>query len=182
MATLEDPVPSPGPGGPFGTMAWLRASVSRFANGETHARRRRITEELLAGIEPRISGSGPYAPVVSLAAGLGATVDVEDVRTVAAAYHPGTDAPGADEALRRVLAALPEDDEETAAQRVAILVQACEATAALIRGETLPVRTTKRVDADGRTVLVSLEGRPFGEGSRRCPGERHARAFAEALR
>ena len=163
-------------------MAWLRASVSRFANGETHARRRRITEELLAGIEPRISGSGPYAPVVSLAAGLGATVDVEDVRTVAAAYHPGTDAPGADEALRRVLAALPEDDEETTAQRVAILVQACEATAALIRGETLPVRTTKRVDADGRTVLVSLEGRPFGEGSRRCPGERHARAFAEALR
>ena len=61
-------------------------------------------------------------------------------------------------------------------------MQACEATAALIRGETLPVKTTKRVDPSGNTVLISLAGRPFGEGSRRCPGEHHARAFAEALR
>ena len=90
-------------------MAWLRATVLRFANGETHARRRRIAEELLDGIEPRVSGSGPYAPVASLAAALNASVDVADVRTVAAAYHPGTDAPGADEALQRVLAALPRD-------------------------------------------------------------------------
>src|SRR6478736_950725 len=104
MATLEDPVPSPGPGGPFGTMAWLRATVSRFANGETHARRRSIVEHLLDGLEPRIVGTGPYAPVASLADALGApAVAVDDVRTVAAAYHPGTDAPGADAALQRVI-------------------------------------------------------------------------------
>src|SRR3954453_19870257 len=181
MASLEDPVPDPGPAGPFGTMAWLRATVSRFANGETHARRRAIVEALLGDIEPRVTGAGPYAPVPSLAAGLGASVDVEDVRTVAAAYHPGTVAPGADDALRRVIDALPAGDEETTAQRVAILVQACEATAALIRGEAVPVKATKRV-RDGEIVAVSLEGRPFGEGPRRCPGERHARAFAEALR
>ena len=127
-------------------------------------------------------GTGPYAPVASLADALGAPgISTEDVRTVAAAYHPGTDAPGADAALQRVIDKLPADDEETTAQRVAILVQACEATAALIRGETLPVKSTKRLQ-DGEIVLVDLAGRPFGAGSRRCPGERLARAFAEALR
>ena len=103
------------------------------------------------------------------------------MRTVAAAYHPGTNAPGADEALQRVIDKLPADDEEPTAQRVAILVQACEATAALIRGDDLPVKHTKRLQ-DGEIVLVDLAGRPFGAGPRRCPGERLARAFAEALR
>ena len=45
-------VPDPGPAGPYGTMAWLRATVSRFANGETHARRRALVEALLADLDP----------------------------------------------------------------------------------------------------------------------------------
>ena len=59
-----------------------------------------------------------------------------------------------------LLAALPPAEPELAAQRVALLVQACEATAALVRGglerpledvlrETPPVRATKRLSPDG---------------------------------
>ena len=71
----------------------------------------------------------PYVPVAVLARELGARGDVvDDVRAVAAAYHPHTE-PTADSALQRLLAALPEGDEELVAARVMLLVQACEATA-----------------------------------------------------
>ena len=107
------------------------------------------------------------------------------VRTVAAAYHPGTDAPGADDALAQLLEALPAAEREVAAQYVALLVQACEATAALVRGglerpledvlrDTPPVPATKRVAPDGSVVAVPLAGRPFGAAPARCPGEAHA--------
>ena len=49
---LASPVPDPGPAGPYGTLPWLRATVSRFANGETHARRRALVEALLAELDP----------------------------------------------------------------------------------------------------------------------------------
>ena len=116
------------------------------------------------------AATGVADPVAAVAA----------TRVVAAAYHPGTDAAGADEALAALLALLPPDEPEALAQHVALLVQACEATAGLVRGDDLPVKTTKRVTADGTIVAVDLTGRPFGEGARRCPGERHARALAEA--
>ena len=118
------------------------------------------------------AATGVADPVAAVAA----------TRVVAAAYHPGTDAAGADEALGALLALLPRDEPEALAQHVALLVQACEATAGLVRGDDLPVKTTKRVIADGTIVAVDLTGRPFGEGARRCPGERHARALAEALK
>jgi cytochrome P450 len=35
-----------------GTLAWLRAHVSRFSTGETHAERRRLVVERLAALEP----------------------------------------------------------------------------------------------------------------------------------
>jgi len=215
---LDSPVPPPGPPGPFGTMAWLRATVSRFAEGETHARRRALVEARLAALDPAAlqvaaraaarasggdatggdamlrggdatgggaTGSGvprEYLPVAVLAAATGVDGDVvDDVRTVAAAYQPGTDAPGADEALRRLLERLPAGDEEAVAQHVALLVQACEATAALIRGDDPPVPSTKRLDADGSVIVVDLAGRPFGEGRRACPAKEYALALAEGV-
>ena len=189
---LSYPVPAPGPPGPFGTIAWLRATVSRFANGETHARRRALVESLLAALDPArlraeaaatTTVDAPYVPIAVLARALGARVDVvADVRVVAATYHPHTAATtAADAALARLVAALPDGDEELVAARVAVLVQACEATAALVRGDDLPVPVTRRVDPEGKLVEVSLEGRPFGEGPRRCPGEALAKALAAGV-
>lgn len=188
---LDCPVPPPGPPGPFGTMAWLRATVSRFSEGETHARRRALIEARLAALDPaalraaaRTHGGVPreYVPVAVLAAATGVDGDVvDDVRTVAAAYHPGTDAPGADDALQRLLDRLPPGDDEAVAQHVALLVQACEATAALIRGDDPPVPSTKRLDPDGNVLVISLEGRPFGEGPRACPARAHALALADGV-
>ena len=58
-----------------------------------------------------------YVPVAVLAAATGVAPDlaaaVADVRIVAAAYHPGTDAPGADAALSRLLARLPPGEPST---------------------------------------------------------------------
>jgi hypothetical protein len=206
---LDLPVPDPGPSGPFGTLPWLRATVSRFANGPTHARRRAIVEARLAALDPAelarqtaaapaptaapsppaatapTAATRPRAATTPTAAGATAAPPypgVAHTRVVAAAYHPGTDAPEADDALKALLTLLPPDEPEALAQHVALLVQACEATAGLVRGDDLPVKQTKRVTPDGTIVTVPLDGRPFGDGPRRCPGERHARALAEALR
>ena len=199
---LDAPVPDPGPPGSFGTMPWLRATVSRFANGETHARRRALVEELLAAIDPADLREAArertldravrdevdvraYVPVAVLADALGAR-DVEAAvaatRVVAAAYHPHTSHSGADAALAQLLDLLGGGEPEVLAARVAILVQACEATAGLVRGDDLPVPATRRVGPDGAIVLVGLAGRPFGAGARRCPAEAHALALVEGIR
>ncbi|WP_238015910.1 cytochrome P450 [Dactylosporangium sp. AC04546] len=81
------PVP-PGSSG----LAWLRATVSRFADGPAHTRRRALVEELLAAVDPASLAAAPPAhPVATLAAALGlpsAPTLVEDVRLVAASYQP----------------------------------------------------------------------------------------------
>ena len=143
-------------------MAWLRATVCRFCNGETHARRRAIVEAMLAEIDPThpstrgepIAGvPRAYRPVAVLAAATGAhrrpAALVDDVRDGGRRVPPGTDAPGADEALARLIARLPANDEEHIAQHVALLVQACEPMAAMIGGDDCPVPATKRVGPDG---------------------------------
>src|SRR3954468_4488796 len=112
---LSYPVPAPGPPGPFGTITWLRATVSRFANGETHARRRALVVSLLAELDPARLGAQaaterdadpPYVPRAVLARALGArSGGVAVVRVVAAAYRPHTKAtPEADAALARIIA------------------------------------------------------------------------------
>ena len=109
-------------------------------------------------------------------------------RPVAAAYLPGSGAGGpvADAAADELL-------DRLGAARAAVLVQSClPVTAwvrtALDRGITLdevlatapPVPATTRW-RDGETVTVPLDGIPFGEGPRRCPGVAHARALAEGV-
>jgi cytochrome P450 len=82
-------------------------------------------------------------PVATLAAGLGIGDEpervAEAVMAVAAAYFPGSPPetePAADAGLAYLLARLESGGLDTAVARISILVQACEATAALI-GVTL---------------------------------------------
>jgi cytochrome P450 len=106
-------------GGPAGSIGWLRASVSRFANGPDHfVRRARVSAEL-AGLPPEALradaeeqahavidsavGAGTIdvmarlarvVPMTVLAARLGiadASRAAEAVRTTAAGYFPGAD-------------------------------------------------------------------------------------------
>jgi cytochrome P450 len=106
-------------GGPAGTISWLRASVSRFANGEAHARRRALAIGELERISPLalredagrrahaaldaaasagrldVTSLARRVPMAALAAALGIT-DADRaacaVPVVAAAYFPGADA------------------------------------------------------------------------------------------
>ena len=132
---LAAPVPDPGPAGPYGTMAWLRATVSRFANDETHARRRALVEALLAEIDPaelreeaaamarerQLVRAQPEQLCVrgierricpsrcSLAASVRADLAaaVAATRVVAAAYQPHTSHPDSDDALAGLLSPAP---------------------------------------------------------------------------
>lgn len=107
-------------GGPFGTIGWLRASVSRFANGADHARRRALAVRELERISPQTlredagrrahavldaaAGTGRLdvmaklarrVPMAALAAGLGITDPdraADAVRAAAAGYFPGAGA------------------------------------------------------------------------------------------
>jgi cytochrome P450 len=191
--------------GDGGGMDRLRRSVSRFSTGREHAKRRAVIEALLAQIDPdalraaarRLAEADPAPPVVprvpltALAVALGAgdpAAVAALVPPVAAAYLPGSagGGPAADAAADELLGRL-------GAARAAVLVQSClPVTAwvrtALDRGITLdevlatapPVPATRRW-RDGETVTVPLDGIPFGEGPRRCPGVAHARALADGV-
>jgi cytochrome P450 len=195
----------PLPDGDGGGMDRLRRSVSRFSAGREHAQRRAVIEAVLAQVDPgalrvatrRLAGADPAPPVLprvpltALAEALGAgdpAAVAALVPPVAAAYLPdsGHGGPAADEAADELLGRL-------GAARAAVLVQSClPVTAwvrtALDRGITLdevlatapPVPATTRW-RDGETVTVPLDGIPFGEGPRRCPGVAHARALAEGV-
>ncbi|NEC64983.1 isocitrate lyase/phosphoenolpyruvate mutase family protein, partial [Streptomyces sp. SID9727] len=49
---LVPPAPSPHDGTPGASVAWLRASVARFASGEPHKRRRALVEAELDRLTP----------------------------------------------------------------------------------------------------------------------------------
>jgi hypothetical protein len=212
LAVLHDPgfVVPPVPAATHG-VAWLRANVGRFSGGEAYTRRRALSESTLSTVDPAAlrdaAASSPHAhPVQLLAAALGldssARTIVDAVRVVAAAYQPGTgDEAAADAAVRTLIDTCGGTADEVTAARIGLLVQACDATAALIEGartagleavlrDTPPVRATKRMatrPADltgtrveaGEVVRVSLHGIPFGAGPRSCPGRAHALALAE---
>ena len=123
LAVLADSrfeVTGAGPGGPPGTLPWLRASVSRFANGAEHRQRRARAIAELRQLEPgrlrraaarraaavmtaaarpgeRFDAMALLArrvPMAVMAAGLGVTCpqDAADAAiTIAAGYFPGSD-------------------------------------------------------------------------------------------
>ena len=183
----------------------LRRSVSRFSTGREHAQRRAVIEAVLAQVDPaalrtatrrlvRADPSPPVLPRVPLTA-LAQALGADDpaavaalVPPVAAAYLPGSahGGPAADAAADTLL-------DRVGAARAAVLVQSCQPVtawvrSALDRGITLdevlatdpPVPATRRW-RDGESVTVPLDGIPFGEGPRRCPGQPHARALAEGV-
>lgn len=217
-AALADPllVPLPAESGPEGSMAWLRATVARFAHGDVHARRRAYVEAELARIDVdglrRLAagavGDDRARVLRALAEAMGlpelddATVGA--LRTVAANYFGGDD-PAADDAVRQLLPLMQTYDVEQAANRIGILIQACDATAGLIAATrdgsgdvhaTLrtapPVQVMKRIAIsptrigdveipDGELVLLEVGplGLSFGVGPRVCPGQALALALAE---
>jgi hypothetical protein len=185
-------------------LGWLRSHVSRFANGPVHARRRALVIGELDRLSPdalRRATAAGASPVAALAAALGvrdvAAVE-RAVETVAPAYLTGESTGAVDDAVATLVAAFGGAVDERCAARIAILVQACLPTAALIASarrlgsvsaaliDEPPVRTTRRVAltaargvAAGGLAVVDLGGAPFGAGPRPCPGEAHARALAE---
>jgi hypothetical protein len=194
---LEDPaytVPPPPPAGPVGTLSWLRATVSRFAAGPDHARRRAMIVARLATLDPaalRERALQTGDATLTLAEALGASdarAAADAVAEIAPHYNPPRPTevpPTADAAVARLLALLPAAPPEAAAQQIAILVQSHAATAALIAaGGTLdppPVPLTRRIAPDGELVEVDLSGHPFGAGPRACPGAEHALALAAGV-
>lgn len=155
VAALADPALVPLPPVVFrpdepiapGTAAWLRANVARFASGRTHARRRAIVEADLARIDVGVlrqatrASSGGDARLVTvgvLAEALGLAdgqAAAHDVVAVAGVYFGGESA-AADAAVARLtdafIAADPDADLETVANRIGLLVQACDSTASLV--------------------------------------------------
>ncbi|MGW7054811.1 hypothetical protein [Streptomyces sp. NPDC054887] len=203
-ALLGDPrflVPPAPAGGAPGTMRWLRGAVPRFSNGATHARRRVLAEGELRRLDPgrlraaartatrraASPAAAPFVPVAVLGTALGARGDVVAATRAAAAYRPGA-APEstarADEGVRTLVALLPDGEPESVANRIGLLVQTCDATAALITGaleraardgtpgsveellavtlaHSPPVRATLRVAGAG----AAIGGRPVPEGT-----------------
>ena len=217
-AALADPllVPLPVESGPEGTMAWLRATVARFAHGDVHARRRAYVEAELTRIDVdrlrRLAagalGDDRTRVLRALAEAMGLPeldgAALSALRTVADNYFGGDD-PAADDAVRLLLPMMQTYDVEQAANRIGILIQACDATAGLIASTregsgdvqtTLrtapPVRVMKRLAIGATRIgdveipdreLVLLEvgplGLSFGAGPRVCPGQALALALAE---
>jgi hypothetical protein len=172
-------------------VAWLRASVARFASGTTHARRRALAVDALAAIDPetlRKAAQGAAGPVEVLAEALGLPAAVaDDVALVAASYLPPRPATAeADRAVGRLVIACGGTWDEVTANRIGLLVQSCGATKALAAnlaaGRTeAPVPATRRQAPDGTVVEVGLADAHFGAGPHACPGRDHAVAIAAGL-
>jgi len=164
-------------------VGWIRCMVPRFCEGEAHARRRALTEQVIARIGCPARSSSPTAALLA-AMGLPPALE-DDVAAVALAYQPHVPVPlEADAAADRLVAACGGRTEDSAA-RVCVLVQAHAATLALIdrrrAGDSAPpVPATRRVTPDGREILVDLAAAPFGAGRHACPGQPLALHLASA--
>jgi cytochrome P450 len=229
-AYVIPPVPT---GGPAVGIRWLRRSVARFSDGAEHDRRRRQVTDLLHAVAPaelrRLAaertrtalddaGGRPLdlmarvarvVPIEVLIATLAMPpVPVETVAVIATAYQPtgGAEEP-ADEAVSQLVEAWGGVPDETTSARIALLVQAYDATAGLVGNAALamlradddrpvdaivaetslhdpPVRMTRRSASDTGTIVeldLAASGFPFGSGPHRCPGRDHATAIATGI-
>jgi hypothetical protein len=165
-------------------VGWIRCMVPRFCEGDVHARRRALVEQVIARLGYPDRSSSPTA---ALLAAMGLPPGLEgDVAAVALAYQPGAPVPpGADAAADRLVAACGGRTEESAA-RACVLIQAHAATLALIArlqaGDGAPaVPATRRIAPDGHEVLVDLAAAPFGAGRHACPGRALALYLAGAV-
>lgn len=123
-----------------------------------------------------------------LAEALGLPVEVAaDVAVVARAYQPHTViTEEADQAVDRLVELCGGVLDELTANRIGLLVQACDATKALVANELAgrpgpAVPVTRRVAPDGTLVEVDLTHAPFGAGPHACPAAAHATAIASGL-
>jgi cytochrome P450 len=160
-AALSDPrcvvPPLPAIGTASTGIGWLRSRVSRFSTGETHVRRRELVRTMLSRIDPttlrrRAMDLGramdlaheplDLVPATALAEALGITAPVApQVAVIARVYFPSADAnadPAADAnsegdaAVDALVAVLSGRFDEASAATIGVLVQAHDATAALV--------------------------------------------------
>ncbi|MFG1910268.1 hypothetical protein [Kribbella sp. NPDC048928] len=219
---LHDPnlIPPPAAGGPPGSLAWLRSAVPRFAAGAVHAARRGLVLDALEEVDTKVlrrrarertselarcADVDRVVVVGVLAEALGVRdLEVAPVRTVAAVYLSGADDPAADVAVAQLVTAFGGVADERTAARISVLVQACEATAALIGKARPALRTSVEVDALLRSIVhsdppvrstirqtvtapdvlrIDLAGSelPFGAGTHACPGREQAFALAAGV-
>jgi len=234
-AILADPayvVPPAPPASEVGTLAWLRAHVTRFCEGEAHDRRLALAEREIAGLDPaslrrtaaeltaaelaRHKNSEPIdvmplarrVPAAALASGLGlAQADIGGavdamLRAVSGYLNPDLAGPDADRSVAFLVKTFGPGEPEALANRIGLLMQACDATAALIGNALIaafadegtveeiiartlacdpPTLRTRRLSPDGELVTLDISGCTFGAGRRPCPGADEATALAAGV-
>ncbi|MFJ1975447.1 hypothetical protein ACIO93_43390 [Streptomyces sp. NPDC087903] len=182
------PLPDAAPGG----VAWLRSSVARFSSGAAQHRKRALAVADLASVDPeglrlRAAERGG-GPVEVLAETRGLPADLaDDVTVVAKSYQPHTTiTEQADRTVARLVGISGAVGDEATANRIGLLVQACDATKALVANTVAgltdpPVPRTRHVAPDGPLVEGSLAEVPFGIGPHAFPDREHALALAVGL-
>jgi cytochrome P450 len=195
-SVLADPLfvvpPVPAAAAP-GSTVWLRASVGRFSNGDAHRRRRALGIAELERLDVvglrrdasahattllRGTGRKPFdlmariarpTTVVVLAGALGVPrIAAEDVATAARAYHPQAAADAkSDRAVARLVEACGGTPDERTAARIGLLVQACDATAALAGNALLALLTGARCGSAEEIVAAALRDDPPVRTTRR---------------
>jgi cytochrome P450 len=175
----------PPPAGP-GAAYWLRSRVARFSTGPEHAHRRALAVAEIARVNPshaarlaaaRIAAGDSVRQAIIKAFSLVPEKAVDLIIDVAPSYF---DPARPTESLEPLLDLLGRDEATVA--RIGVLVQACEATAALVDNDLVPpARTTKRVAPDGTVITLGLSELPFGAPPRECPGKHLALVIAQAI-
>lgn len=149
-------------------------------------------------------------PLTALAAALGvgdddieATVDAA-LAAVPGYLNPDLAAATADESVAFLVKTLGPAEPEHVANRIGLLMQACDATAALVGNALLaafaadedetvddtiartltddpPTLRTRRISPDGDLLTVDISTCTFGTGRRPCPGADQATALAAGV-